>query len=198
MDPYETLGVDRTAADADIKRAYKRKASRAHPDRKTGDAKQMAEVNRAYDLLCTPERRKAFDETGATGPVQTFETKVDTVVMQAFAAEINSPGNMAEAAHRRIQLGQQQRAQQAAMLHDEIAKLARRRKNVRKTGAGANLAHRVIDEKLQQMKQAKAAMAEQMDVLKEAAARVREYKEDNAQVFDHRMPGINAIPAFLR
>lgn len=62
-DYYETLGVDRSADAAAIKKAYRKLARKYHPDvSKEADAKQrMPQVNEAYAVLSDPEKRAAYD-----------------------------------------------------------------------------------------------------------------------------------------
>jgi DnaJ-class molecular chaperone len=63
-DPYEILGLDRTADEAAIKAAYRKLAKRHHPDLHPGDKKaadRFSELNNANDLLSDPERRARFD-----------------------------------------------------------------------------------------------------------------------------------------
>ena len=62
-DPYEILGVDKTAASADIRKAYRRKAKKAHPDT-GGSAAEMDKLSNAVTILSDPVRRAKFDETG--------------------------------------------------------------------------------------------------------------------------------------
>ena len=69
-DPYEVLGVERKASEADIKKAYRRLARRFHPDVNAGDnaaKKKFQEIAGAYEVLKDPKRRKHFDLTGDTG-----------------------------------------------------------------------------------------------------------------------------------
>src|SRR5262245_27296708 len=64
MDFYIVLGVDRTAAAGDIKRAYKRLARRLHPDINPGDGEAAArfrQVLDAYETLMDPDRRRRYD-----------------------------------------------------------------------------------------------------------------------------------------
>ncbi|MCK6682092.1 MAG: J domain-containing protein [Thermoanaerobaculia bacterium] len=68
-DPYEVLGVDRNAAEADIKKAYRRLARKYHPDVNPGDTtaqKRFQEIASAYEILKDPQRRRLFDQTGQT------------------------------------------------------------------------------------------------------------------------------------
>ena len=63
-DPYEILGLDRSADEAAIKAAYRKLAKRHHPDLHPGDkkaAERFQELNNANDLLSDPERRARFD-----------------------------------------------------------------------------------------------------------------------------------------
>ncbi len=68
-DFYEVLGVDRTAGDADIKRAFRKLAQQWHPDVNTDPAAQerFKEVNEAYQVLSDPQRRQAYDMFGRAG-----------------------------------------------------------------------------------------------------------------------------------
>lgn len=62
--PYEILGVNKDASEADIKSAYRKLAKKYHPDlnptNKNADEK-FKELNAANDLISDPEKRAAFD-----------------------------------------------------------------------------------------------------------------------------------------
>lgn len=67
-DYYTTLGVSKTASDADIKRAYRKLARQFHPDLNPGDKKAEArfkEINEANEVLGDAEKRRKYDELGA-------------------------------------------------------------------------------------------------------------------------------------
>ncbi|GGB23904.1 molecular chaperone DnaJ [Sphingomonas metalli] len=63
-DPYQTLGVARTATEADIKKAYRKLAKELHPDRNKDNpkaAERFSHVTNAYDLLSDKDKRARFD-----------------------------------------------------------------------------------------------------------------------------------------
>lgn len=63
-DPYSTLGVARSATEADIKKAYRKLAKELHPDRNQDNpkaAEKFSQVTAAYDLLSDKDKRARFD-----------------------------------------------------------------------------------------------------------------------------------------
>jgi molecular chaperone DnaJ len=66
-DPYDILGVDRSATQDELKAAFRRLASQHHPDKNPGDDgahNRFKEINAAYQILSDPQKRAAFDRFG--------------------------------------------------------------------------------------------------------------------------------------
>jgi curved DNA-binding protein CbpA len=70
-DPYGTLGVDKKATAAQIKKAYHSKSKKAHPD-KGGSSDEQKDINEAAMILLDPVKRNQYDTTGT---VENFAEK---------------------------------------------------------------------------------------------------------------------------
>ncbi|HEX6156950.1 MAG TPA: molecular chaperone DnaJ [Burkholderiales bacterium] len=72
-DYYEVLGVNKDATDDDLKKAYRRLAMKWHPDRNPDNPKaeeHFKEAKEAYEVLCEPQKRAAYDQFGHAGVSQ--------------------------------------------------------------------------------------------------------------------------------
>ncbi len=66
-DLYKTLGVDKSASESDIKKAYRKLAMKYHPDQNKDNKKaeeKFKEINHAYDILKDEQKRAAYDRYG--------------------------------------------------------------------------------------------------------------------------------------
>lgn len=71
-DYYEVLGVDKTASEEEIKKAYRKIAIKYHPDRNPGDKEaedKFKEAAEAYNVLHDPQKRQQYDQFGFDGPM---------------------------------------------------------------------------------------------------------------------------------
>ena len=78
-DYYATMGLERKAAPADIKKAYRKLARKFHPDvTKEADGEaRFKEVAEAYETLKDPDKRAAYDQLGSHQPGEDFRPPPD-------------------------------------------------------------------------------------------------------------------------
>lgn len=63
-DYYKILGVEKTATEDDIKKAYRKLAHQYHPDKASGNAEKFKEINEAYQILSSRDKRAQYDRFG--------------------------------------------------------------------------------------------------------------------------------------
>lgn len=69
-DYYATLGVDKSASESEIKKAYRKLAVKYHPDKNSGDKKaeeRFKEISEAYAVLSDTEKKQQYDQFGDSG-----------------------------------------------------------------------------------------------------------------------------------
>lgn len=157
MNPYDTLNVGNNADDKTIKAAYRKLAQVHHPDRAGGNAEFFREVQLAYEILSSLERRKQYDETGDSAERPTTETEAKSFVLQAMAAVLDTPsGDIVTNATVMLQ-GKFAEHRRNMSKVDEIEKRLRvtREKITVKEGE-RNLAHMVIDQRLEPLPRVRA------------------------------------------
>src|SRR6056300_165785 len=69
MDYYDILGVSRTATENEIRKAYKAKSMKHHPDR-GGNEEEFKKINEAYSTLKDPKKKQMYDQFGTNDPQQ--------------------------------------------------------------------------------------------------------------------------------
>jgi len=91
---YSILGVDKAADQAAIRKAYRSRSKRAHPDG-GGSIESFELVKLAHDCLSDAERRRRYDETGQVDP-----TSADNEVAQIMNIAIGAVNNVMATIHQ--------------------------------------------------------------------------------------------------
>lgn len=93
-DPYEILGVPRSAGAEEIRRAYMRRAKQLHPDATGSDSgDEMKLLNLAYEILGDQARRARYDAESATGSLEHDFDDLE-VVVQMWKEESDLAGGL--------------------------------------------------------------------------------------------------------
>jgi curved DNA-binding protein CbpA len=177
LNPYEILGVARDATSDTIRRAFRTKAMRAHPDR-GGTPEDMAAVNLAYELLSDKRRRKQYDETGQTQQGPTLRQEATQQIGLAVQAVIEA-GSDDLLTHVREGIAKNQ-----TEVANNLANLAQRQRRLQKlsgrysTKAPVNIVQGVIDQQLAAIPEIEKRLKHAARVLAEASKVLSEYKDE--------------------
>ena len=175
MNHYETLGVAPDASPEDIKRAYRKKSAKHHPDRPSGSTEAQAKVNEAYECLSDPVRRLSYDQNGhdpAKGPSldDIAEHALQTLIAKILEDEPFGDlvklldGHISESIEA-IRRDKDQNTRRIAKLQKKLDRV------VRKSAGKESLFNRVLKE---QIRRAEAGIAE--------ATRLLEVSERSLQI----------------
>jgi curved DNA-binding protein CbpA len=139
-DLYGELGIDPSATAAEVKRAYRKKIAKAHPDREGGKNDTAVALNEAWRVLGDEAKRKAYDETGATDSADQREGKLRSELIGNFCELVQSHQDVDHTdivKELRIAINKliQQHRQEIPKVRQKIAKLEKvRRRITRKKG----------------------------------------------------------------
>lgn len=168
LNHYDTLGLDKSASADDVKKAYRKKASEAHPDRQdaTGD---MVAINRAYETLGVAERRRRYDATGEDGIPKTADEDGRDLLMTFFTEAItrNPEGDWVAHVTEMIKANLEGSGRVIAGCVLQAARFEKAAKRV-KVKSGENLVLRLIEQQLTVCNQKRIA-AERAKVATEKA-----------------------------
>ncbi len=94
-DLYQALGVERTASQEDIKKAYRKLTRELHPDKRPGDKaaeERFKDVSNAYEVLGDKDKRALYDEFGEMSLTQGFDPERARAYKQARESYGGFPG----------------------------------------------------------------------------------------------------------
>ena len=181
MSHYDTLGIPKDADHGQIKAAWRRKARENHPDREGGDAKKMAEVNRAYKVLGEEEKRKHYDKHGDDPLSETPEdqAKAHLVGMMIEVADSDYMSILVEVTNR-IKTNIDGGVQHKKILERKIEKL-KKRKGKLKPKTGENFFEAILDSKIAQLESGVKQTKETLAVLNIMLDMLKNWEEEPSE-----------------
>lgn len=174
MTHYDTLGLKPDASPEDIKRAFRRAASAAHPDRDGGSTEGMQAVNKAFDVLGDPARRERYDRTGLDDRTD-IEKQAHDLLVQTFDRALKGDVDPVRAAAKHLAVLRENIAQSRAGIEAEQVRL-KRRSGKTKVKKGDNLVQMLIDRKLLELDRQHAQACEAMEIHAKAVAMLDSYE----------------------
>lgn len=188
FDPYELLGIARTATVLTIKAAYRQRVQTAHPDR-GGDPDVFIAVARAFSLLSDPEARKLYDETGIVdeNALETLRKDVALILADMFDAAVATAIATGLGLDRVDFIGQMKAAVETGIAEAKLAEaqagrdikgLDALRRRVRRHEDGKNLFVDRLDAQLEARRTATATTRRRIVMLEMARTELGNYASE--------------------
>jgi len=183
---YDVLGVPKDADENTIKRAYRKRASKAHPDKEGGNVDEMAKLNAAWECLGNAQRRLTYDKTGHDGEGPTVEHAGQSALMETFDIILNSGDdkNIVPRVRDALQGKKRGLQQQVAQMDNATVGLTRARSKVKKKQPeGLHIYHVLIDKRLDQLRIARIDATRHLEEFDHALKLLDEYESVPESVF---------------
>jgi curved DNA-binding protein CbpA len=173
VNPYEVLGVDQAASPEVVRRAYRKRAKKAHPDG-GGTAKAFDELRRSMIVLSDPARKEKYDRTGEVDS-ESVDNTLGQAISRIVDVVIRAATKMANVGQ--VDLIKETRTyflQEKVNFEDESKRIAKAAQAVRKVaerlgGKGrSELVKRAVEQHAQQMMEPVSRINEQIEVCKVA------------------------------
>lgn len=178
MSHYQTLDVPRDATSEDIKRAYRRKASKAHPD-KGGSDEQMAALNRAMAVLEDPARREQYDRTGEDGEKPSIEARARQSMFSMFKQALEvTDANLVAVVSLAIGSKKTEMLRERHKAQAKRERLVRRRGKVKAFDGVENIAHTIIDQEVSACNAALEQIGEIEQVMDQCTRMLKAYTDE--------------------
>lgn len=147
-DHYQTLGVPRDSTPEQIKAAYRRCSSAAHPDKEGGSHERMQQVNRAYACLSDPAKRTAYDRTGSDEPADSPSKMAHKLLADIFGKAIDQDAEPILLARKHIAETRFHLAQVKEKTTRERSKLEKRSGRTKVKEGVRNIVQEMLDRRI--------------------------------------------------
>ncbi|MBN9020207.1 MAG: DnaJ domain-containing protein [Rhizobiales bacterium] len=194
---YVELGIEQSASAAEIDKAYRQRARKAHPDT-GGSSEAFHALSHAHAVLSDPERRKAYDETGYEGELISENIaarameRIHELVASVLDSELPFEGVDLVAAIRDTLV------KQKAEIASGVKKLERQAKRAEalatrfKKGSGDNFIRGLLERRAADTRQNAEKTRQEEAVFAKAIELLADYS------FDHEKPAPRTAETFAR
>lgn len=173
---YETLGIKSDATDAEIKRAYRKKADKVHPDH-GGSHEAFSEVSHAYMVLKSPAKRLLYDSTGEDTQIPK-ESRVQATLMQAFMEALqNDAQSILDFAYEYIDKQHAEKLAQQLDWAKALDKLRFKRNQIKVEKGCPNAFKMLADKQIVFIEQNIAGMQIDIEMYEDAFKELEKYSE---------------------
>jgi curved DNA-binding protein CbpA len=179
QDHYEVLGIEESATLGEIKAAWRRANSRAHPDREGGSHEAQARVNEAYRILSDPEERAAYDsglESAIADPKMAWAREFLATVFLAVLTQAPEGLNLVEDTFRMLA---EHRAEHVRSLTEQrrtLSQLVRRSNALLFKGQGIDYLKAAVEQRMSQLREAIEANTKMIERIDGAHEILRDYE----------------------
>lgn len=177
MSHYETLGVRRDADRDTIKRAYRKKAHEAHPD-KGGKAEAFHAIQKAYDVLSDDARRAWYDRNGTDGqanPEDEALKNLAAVFLQTVEQVDVDHSDVLALVRENIAQAKRNVSAQMEGLKAKVRKLESAKRRVKRKSAGPSLFAQMLDAQISANKRAVEMGGENLKVFDRMLELLKDY-----------------------
>jgi len=175
---YEVLGVTEEATQDEIKQAYRKKASDAHPDRDGGDAEAMALINQAYEVLGDPKRRQDYDDGGSGRASMDLDSMIAKSLVALIGRVLDMSGNLVVNATKILNSEKKIAKERIAESKILIARAeARKALITAKEAPSGNVAHLLLDRQIEDHGKTIAQMEAHLLVLAGVESELNHYED---------------------
>ena len=177
MDHYETLGVNKDASKSEIKKAYKKKANKTHPDKKGGNVEKHQALTVAYKVLVDAEKRGRYDR-GENPSQGTPHSKAETFLIMVFEQLLGETfkGDLIKEAQSRTINAQVNSSRTIGQQKQEMKALSSKLGRV-KTEAADNFFESLLIQKIQLCQEAIDHHEKELEALREVVDILEGYSD---------------------
>lgn len=181
MSLYDTLNVTPEADQPEIKKAYRRAAAKAHPDKDGGSNEQFHQIQVAYDVLSDPQRRKQYDQTGQTD--EKPQSVAESRLLQLFNTIIQGEsftGDIIATCRDYVDSAIKELNSKIVKLNAKQAKLQKQMGRV-KSQSALNLYEQLLNDTLMKLEHDITANSDELAVIEEVSQMLEEYNDSNPE-----------------